>query len=324
MTNVLEKRAIYLSNGTEQKNKRAAGLSIVTGMMVITFMIVLFFTAVIDLDNEYERMLAEIMCIAGVTLIICSVIIALLGSAASDAFKRHRAALRALGKHGIRIVAKDKTARLAYKGIVQLLKGDFPRCESLLTQALSSADVRENQLFCVEWLIRLYEATDNTPKLLWCFRKAADLAPERTDAQARLGYAYFSQGKLENAKYCFEQVLRYDPNDGYSYYNLAKIYTIWGEDEKAFEALQMLVKVNGNHPLAHAELAVYYAMHDDEEKCREAYNKSIACGNGDPENLSKEITAIFTFNHSKDAGKNDLPHEYYKDIEEDESDAGDE
>ncbi len=292
-------------------------------MMVITFMVILFFTAIIDLNNEYERMLAEILCIAGVTLIICSVIIALLGAAASDAFKRHRAALRALGKHGIRIVAKDKTARLAYKGIVQLLKGDYPSCETLLTKALNSADIRGNQLFCVEWLIRLYESTDNTAKLLWCYRKAVEFAPDSVEAQSRLGYAYFSQGRLENAKYCFEQALRYDPNQGYSYYNLAKIYTIWGEDEKAFEALEMLEKVNSNHPLAHAELAVYYAMHNDEAKCREAYNKSIACGNSDPQSLSNEITAIFSFNHSKDASGEDLPGEYYRKIVKDESDAGD-
>ena len=228
---------------------------------------------------------------------------------------KKKAAIRALGKDGIKLVRHDEIAKLAYKGIYSLLDGKLVQAEEYLQQALAHTDTRQNQMFCVEWLIRLYEATENDSKLMWCYRKAVEYAPENPDAQSRLGHAYFSEGKLDQATYCFEQAIRYDPNNGYSYFSLAKIQMVRGEDEKAFETLQKLVKINENHPLCHAELADWYAMHGDAEKAEEECKKAQLCGMQNPEELNKRINAMLSF-HKTDYDGKDLPEMFYRKIEQ--------
>ena len=164
--------------------------------------------------------------------------------------------------------------------------------------------------------------------MLWGFRKAAEFAPDDPEVQSRLGHAYYADGKLTSAEYCFKQALEYDPNHGYSYYSLAKIHMVRGEDDKALEILQKLISIQENHPLVLAELATWYAMHDDEEKCKEYYEKALLCGYKDPEELSRRMTALHQFNHAEAASGDDLPWEYYKRItleeetEKEDTDAG--
>lgn len=231
-----------------------------------------------------------------------------------------RAAMKALGMRARIAIQKDATARIAYKGIVKLMQNEYALAEELLMKAYNLSDVRNNQLFCIEWLIRLYEAVMDSPtaeldtngKLLWCFRKSAELASDSPESQSRLGHAYYLDGKLTKAEYCFEQALKYDPNHGYSYFSLAKIYACRGEDEKAVETLEKLLTIQENHPLVFGELATIYAMHNDTEKCKEYYNKAVLCGIDKPERLAARITAIYDFNKSKDAASADLPNEYYR------------
>lgn len=228
--------------------------------------------------------------------------------------EKRRTAARALGKDGIKLVRKDEVAKMAYKGIYALLEGKLPEAEEILQKALARTDLRQNQMFCIEWLIRLYEAMDNDAKLMWCYRKAVEYAPDNPEAQSRLGHAYFSDGKLDQATYCFEQALRYDPNHGYSYFSLAKIQMVRGEDDKAFETLQKLVKINENHPLCHAELADWYAMRGDAQHAEEECRKAQLCGIQEPENLNKRINAMLSF-HKTDYDEKNLPDIFYRKIE---------
>lgn len=246
------------------------------------------------------------------------ILITLMAVIWTDVVNPHRAkkkaAERALGKDGIRIIRRDETARLAYKGIYAIFSSKLPQAEEFLQQALAHSDVRHNQMFCVEWLIRLYEEMDNDAKLMWCYRKAAEYAPDNPEAQSRLGHAYFSRGNLDQALYCFEQALRYDPNHGYSYFSIAKIQMVRGEDDKAFETLQKLVKINENHPLCHAELADWYAMHGEAEKAEEECKKAQLCGIHDPDELNKRINAMLSF-HKTDYDEKNLPEMFYRKIE---------
>ena len=212
-------------------------------------------------------------------------------------------------------VNKDPTARLAYKGIYEFFKQNFAKSEEYLNLALSRSDFRQNQLFCIEWLIHLYEAADNLPKLLWCYRKAAEYAPDNPEFQSRLGHVYYVDGKLDKAMYCFEQALRYDPNHGYSYYSIAKIQIVRGEDKKAEETLNTLIKINENHPLVYSELATLAAMHGENERCEEYYKKALLCGYKDPDELQKRISAIMKFGNTEGVDGGDLPNEYYRRIE---------
>lgn len=231
---------------------------------------------------------------------------------------RKRASVKALGKDGIKVVFRDETAKLAYKGIYALLGGKLPEAESYLQEALAHSDVRQNQMFCIEWLIRVYEEMNNEPKIRWCFRKAVEYSPDNPEAQSRLGHAYCVEGNLDKAKYCFEQALRYDPNHGFSYFNLAKIYLVRGEDEKAHEILEKLTKINENHPLAHSEYANYYAMQGNREKAEEECKKAQLCGINDPEEINRRINAILSFSEAAFSGE-DLPSLYYRKIEKTEN-----
>ena len=233
-----------------------------------------------------------------------------------------RAALKALGKQGIRKVRHDEAAKYAYKGIVKLFQGKYPDADDMLQKALSLSNMRQNQMFCVEWLIKLYEATENDARLMWCFRKAAEFAPDDPEVQSRLGHAYFAEGRLDNAEYCFNQALEYDPNHGYSYYSLSKIYMVRGQDDRARETLEKLSKIQGNHPLVFAELAIWHAMHNDEQESKEYYNKALLCGYREPEELSKRLTAIKMFNNADNASGEDLPRNYYRRIIKEDTNAG--
>lgn len=233
-----------------------------------------------------------------------------------------RAALKALGKQGIRKVRHDEAAKYAYKGIVKLFQGKYPEADDMLQKALSLSNMRQNQMFCVEWLIKLYEATENDARLMWCFRKAAEFAPDDPEVQSRLGHAYFAEGRLDNAEYCFNQALEYDPNHGYSYYSLSKIYMVRGQDDRARETLEKLSKIQGNHPLVYAELAIWHAMHNNEQESREYYNKALLCGYREPEELSKRLTAIKMFNNADNASGEDLPRNYYRRIIKEDTNAG--
>lgn len=287
--------------------------------MIVALCEALFFVLFIMAgdDDRYKVMCMTGVVVAGATAVImtAATLLAQLKIVLSD----RRAARRALGKHGLRVLWHDEGARCAYKGILMLTKGRYPEAEEKLMRALSISDNRQNQLFCVEWLIKLYEAQENEGQLMWALRKAAEIAPDNPDAQSRLGHAYYNEGKLSSAEYCFEQALRYDPNYGYSYYSLATIYTLRGEDERALETLKKLVTIQENHPLVYAELATWYAMHDDEKKAEEAYDKAILCGYKDPEELSKRMTALRMFNHAENATGNDLPRDYYRYIEKEET-----
>lgn len=290
-------------------------LAIVEGLF---FIIYLFFAG-----DESDRSGCIIGIGCALTVALATAVIFLFRMI-NERIALRRAALKALGKHGIRKIRSDEAAKYAYKGIVKLFQGKYPDADDLLQRALSLSSVRQNQMFCIEWLIKLYEATENDPRLLWCFRKAAEFAPDDPEVQSRLGHAYYVEGKLSSAEYCFQQALEYDPNHGYSYFSLAKIYMVRCQDEKALETLQKLVTIQENHPLVYAELATWYAMHDDEEKCREYYEKALLCGYKDPEELSRRMTALHTFNHAPDATGEDLPREYYKrcKLEEEDTDAG--
>ncbi len=267
-------------------------------------------------DTKYN-----LLCVSGIIMcgmIVVSVLLAMLFSFVKEKAAMRRAALRALGKHGLKVMVNDESARVAYKGIVKLFQGSYPVAEELLLKSLSMASVRQNQLFCVEWLVKLYEETENEARLLWAFRKAAEVAPDNPEVQSRLGHAYYADGKLENAEYCFEQALKYDPNHGYSYYSLSLIYMLRGEDDRALETLKKLETIQAGHPLVQAELATWYAMHDDEKSAEEHYDKAILCGYKEPEQLSKRMTALRMFNHAEEADGEDLPANYYRRIEKEE------
>lgn len=267
-------------------------------------------------DEKYNLMCMSGIILCGMTLVV--VVLSMIFSLIKEKIDLRRAALKALGKHGLKVVASDESARVAYKGIVKLFQGNYPDAEELLMKSLSMASVRQNQLFCVEWLIKLYEETESEPRLLWAFRKAAEVAPDNPEIQSRLGHAYYADGKLENAEYCFEQALKYDPNHGYSYYSLSLIYMLRGEDDRALETLKKLEKIQEGHPLVQAELATWYAMHDDEKSAEEHYDKAILCGYKEPEQLSKRMTALRMFNHAEEADGEDLPENYYRRIEKEE------
>lgn len=266
------------------------------------------------LDWQQDRMLIIYALFGMLAVVLGMSGIAVVQNTLGKALNIRRQAMIFMGRDGYKAVMKDRVARIAYKGVCAYVKGDLPQAEEHLTKALDLSDIRQNQVFCIEWLIRVHEAYNDKGRLMWCYRKSAEYSPDSPEVQSRLGHAYVVEGQLDKAMYCFEQALHYDPNHSFSRYNIAKIYMLRGEDEKALQTLEELVKLHENHPLVFAELATYWAMHGDEEKCREYYEKSIMCGYEQPRRLSDRMTAIKDFNNSDTADDSDLPKEYYRHI----------
>lgn len=263
-----------------------------------------------DADSSGRALICSILCLAAAGIFLS---VYLITTFLMPVINRRRAAMMALGREGITMVRKDKNAMQVYKGIYALMDGKLAKAESLLQLALSQSDIRQNQMFCIEWLIKLYAAMENDPKLLWCYRKAVELSPDNPDAQTRLGQEYLSNGNLDQAVYCFEQALRYNPNDGFSYYSLAAIHMMRGEDDKAFEDLQRLKKINEDHPLCHSQLANYYALTGNREMAMLECKRAQLCGFKDPEEINRRINAMLSFNETKFSGE-DLPDIYYRKI----------
>lgn len=210
-------------------------------------------------------------------------------------FTRRAAARRALGKHSIAKIMRDKTARMAYKGILALFSENTAKAEEYLNAALNRADIRENQLFCVQWLLHVYEAREDDEKQLWCMRRAVELVPENPEVQAQLGRAYFVRGQLDKARYCFEQAIRYDPNNGYCYYSIARIHMLREEYAEAEQVLQTLLKINENHPLVYAEYSELRAIQGDRHGAEEYYRKALLCGFKEAKELNERITQTLEF-----------------------------
>lgn len=298
------------------EKKKIAGA---TGFHALLMVLYMFMMVVLTQDESLiDRQTGEFaIVVTGILLGVefISVVMVLIMRLLIPHIQKRRAALKALGEHGIQKLAHDEMARLAYKGVYALLEDDFPKAEEYLNLAFNRTDINQNKSFCIEWLIKLYEHIGADDKLLWCFRKAVDLAPDSAPAQVRLGHAYYVDGKLDQAVYCFEQALRYNPNEGYAYYSMAKIHMVRGEDDKALETLNTLLKINENHPLVYAELAVIYAMHGDSEKSEEYFKKAELCGYNESEELNKRITAILKFGQAEDVSGENLPREYYRRIE---------
>lgn len=290
-------------------------------MVIISGVVLAVLTAgSLLIAREYhDRMHAAATLIALVFAMAIAVFYSL-GSVVGNYLSRRRAAFKALGKHGLKAVRKEESARIIYKGILRLLEGKLAEAEELLNKALAMTDARQNKLFCIEWLIRIYVEQESEEKILWCYRKASEIAPDLPETQNRLGHAYSIIGRLSNAEYCFNQTLKYDPLNGYAYYSLALIQMRRGEDEKALETLKKLDGIDEGHPLVNAELATWYAMHGDEKTAEEYFDKAILSGFKDPEELSKRMTALRLFNLAEGADGEDLP-QYYRLIEKEDADA---
>lgn len=288
----------------------------ITAVICLVICFLSIAAAYVFLEENRDMVIIAGGIVVGFAVMVCISII--LGNTFVYSLRCRRAALKAMGKDGFTAVMKDEVAKTAYKGIYKMIKGDYAAAEEQLMQALSMADVRQNQLFCIEWLVRLYETTSDDSKLMWCYRKAADYAPDNPEIQSRLGHSYYVEGKLDKAMYCFEQALHYDPNHGYSGYSIAKIHIARGEDDIAVQKLTELAKVQENHPLVFAELATVLAMKGDEEKSREYFQKAILLGYNEPDKLAARMTAICEFNKASNADGNDLPQEYYRRIQKNE------
>ncbi len=285
-------------------------------LSVVLLAVGLFMVLLLDWQSPDGLFMTAVVLITAMMLF--EVIGMVFSQTIGEFFKNRNKALRALGKDGIKVVAKDKTARAAFDGIYYFYKGDYARAEEKLMLALDRSDNRNNQSFCTAWLYKLYEETDNDPRMLWAMRKAVEYAPENVDYQLRLGHAYFNDGNLSQAEYCFEKALKYDPLNGYGSYMLAKIQAIRGDEDKAIAILEELTNSSSTHPLVYAELAVICGIKGYDDKSKEYYEKAMLCGHQQPEQLSKRMTAIELFNKHPDAELSDLPDDYYRRIEKEE------
>jgi tetratricopeptide (TPR) repeat protein len=73
------------------------------------------------------------------------------------------------------------------------------------------------------------------------------ITDEEMAAVASLGYTFYENGKLEEAKVIFEGLEAWNPNDGYTYSMLGAIYLLQNENEKAINALNEAIRLDPNN-----------------------------------------------------------------------------
>jgi len=85
------------------------------------------------------------------------------------------------------------------------------------------------------WLGRYDEA-------IGLHKEALDMAPDSTDAQINLGFAYLCQNRLDEAKVALEGALRSDPDAAEAHTNIVIIYSRQGRPDEAVIAHKKLAQ----------------------------------------------------------------------------------
>lgn len=110
------------------------------------------------------------------------------------------------------------------------------------------------------WFDLTYAAAagqQNTEALYYA-TQALSLKPEDPRAHLNLGGALNSVGRLEDAMYCFETVLKLDPNNISAMSNIALIHERNGNPDAALDQLEKCMKLV--NPGSQQEAEIYYKM----------------------------------------------------------------
>ncbi len=98
-------------------------------------------------------------------------------------------------------------------------------------------------------------------------KKAAQLNPKGGEPYLNLGYIYFHQGKLEEARLAFEKAIALSPRlaaEGHN--NLGAVYLLQGRKEEGLKELQLALKERPHYSRPYSSLGNFYEKEGDIDK----------------------------------------------------------
>ena len=177
------------------------------------------------------------------------------------------------------IEERDRWRRLAGEHYARALALDPADLPALLNAA-------ENSIY--------FDRFEDAAKLL---QQAVELAPRASLAWVNLGYAYYAGGRLKEAKACYEEALRLQPDN-------ARLRTAYADtlrslketDDAVRELERALEQVGEDRDLKASIVFKLAAIHEYEERYRQAikaYERYIALGGPDRAKANSRIRHIY-------------------------------
>jgi tetratricopeptide (TPR) repeat protein len=155
---------------------------------------------------------------------------------------------------------RDKSAKLAYKGICAYLKRDYSKAAVYLEKAVKYAHVPQNGAFCMDWIVRCYDELEKYDESLNCGIRAVRIAPENVKALLNLADRYSRKGQFEKAEYYCKSILKYDTGNQSALFMLGELNMGRGYYDKAEEWLREALERDEGFAPAIAELSVLMAI----------------------------------------------------------------
>jgi len=195
----------------------------------------------------------------------------------------------------------DKGARLAYKGVCDCFKQRFEKAIVSFEKAMKYSYETQNCVFCLDWMSKCYDAVGKPEMSFNCCVKSVEISPGNIQSLLNLAERYLGKGKLEKARYYYQNVLKYDADNDYAKFMTGIIDMLSGDYSKAAEmfypvaentAVNAKTQAAGKFPLLTAEAAIIAAIQGDKGKSRFFLESALKSGYEETERLSGRIDCI--------------------------------
>lgn len=109
-------------------------------------------------------------------------------------------------------------------------------------------------------------------KAIMYYQKALKIRPDSAAAESNMGYSYYLNQNLEEARNHFKRAITKDKNYSKAWRNLALVYV---KKEKFTEAVNLLIDHTGDKPSAYNTVGYICMMDDKYEQAEQFFNKAI-------------------------------------------------
>ncbi|MCL2633209.1 MAG: tetratricopeptide repeat protein [Oscillospiraceae bacterium] len=189
---------------------------------------------------------------------------------------------------------KDKGARLAHKGLCAFFRNNYGKALLYFEKAMEHSYVSQNNAFCLDWMIKCYDAQEKYDEALQCCIKAVNYAPSNIRTLFNIADRYSRAGRFDKAEYYYNTILKYDKDNVAAIFMLGAIHMGGERYEEANNQLSRVLEIDERFTSAAAELSVLSAIRDDQNQAEIYYNQVKDNNFRDLDRLEKRLTSIKT------------------------------
>lgn len=168
--------------------------------------------------------------------------------------------------------------------------GDLVQAKELLTQII------EVEPSCLEGLSLLGNTLGKLMEFdgaVSAYKKALDLAPDRSALHGRLAAVYHEMGSLDDAVKEYGRAIELNPKDGLSYMNLGALFFNEGKIDGAVANYKKALELLPKEPIIHSNLGKLYVGQGLFDKAIVEFQKSLKIDEHDPITYCEMGTAYY-------------------------------